>query len=285
MAQNKGFAGLDAQFTSWNASRIAVLPIPYDKTSTWNKGADKGPFAVIDASPALELYDIETDFEVFRQGIYTSPSLVTDPSPEKMVREVEERVSKLMDAGKFVIVLGGEHSVSIGSIRAHSKRIKDLCVLQLDAHSDLRDEYEGSKYNHACVMARVKESCPAVQVGIRSMCVEEKDSLDSENVFFAKDMISDKKWTDNVLDRLLPNVYVTIDLDVFDPSVMSATGTPEPGGLGWYDVVKLLRAVAEKRTVVGFDCVELCPDKSNRAPDFTAAKLIYKFLSYIYRNA
>jgi len=285
MAQNKGFAGLDAQFTSWDASRIAVLPIPYDKTSTWNKGADKGPLAVIDASPALELYDVETDSEVFKQGIYTCPSLVTKFPPEKMVQEVEESVSKLMDAGKFVIVLGGEHSVSIGSIRAHSKRIKDLCVLQLDAHSDLRDEYEESRYNHACVMARVKESCPAVQVGIRSMCVEEKDKLEPENVFFAEDIINDKRWIDNVLDRLLPNVYVTIDLDVFDPSMMSATGTPEPGGLGWYDVVKLLRAVAEKRKVVGFDCVELCPDKINRAPDFTAAKLIYKFLSYVYKNA
>jgi agmatinase len=156
-------------------------------------------------------------------------------------------------------------------------------VLQLDAHSDLRDEYEGSRYNHACVMARVKEICPVVQVGVRSMCVEEKEKINPESTFFAKDIVNNDEWIGRVLDRLSLNVYVTIDLDVFDPSIMPSTGTPEPGGLAWYPVMRLLRSLTENKNVVGFDVVELCPTEQNKAPDFLAAKLVYKFLSYIFK--
>ncbi|MGB3242284.1 MAG: agmatinase [Candidatus Omnitrophota bacterium] len=283
MKEYTGFAGLDREFTDWNNSKIAILPVPYDKTSTWVKGADKGPLALIEASSAVELYDIETDSEVYKQGIHTLPLLKTKKAPKGMIEDVEREVSKIIDAGKFTVVLGGEHSVSVGSIKAHCSKYENISVLQLDAHSDLRGEYEGSRYSHACVMARVGEMCPAVQVGIRSMCAEEKARLNPDNTFFAKDIVNSEEWINRVLDKLSLNVYVTIDLDVFDPSIMPSTGTPEPGGLTWYPVLKLLRSVAETKHVVGFDVVELCPNGSNKAPDFLAAKLVYKFLSYVFK--
>lgn len=293
MGRNKVFAGLDEKFTAFDTARIAILPVSYDRTSTWIKGADNGPFAIIDASPALEFYDIETDSCVYREGIHTCEARIIKSSPEEMVRVIERDVDNLITAGKFTVLLGGEHSVVIGAIRAFAGRTGDLSVLQLDAHADLRDKYEGSKYNHACVMARVKEEvCPVVQVGIRSMSREEKDMIIPGNTFYARDIAGRPEargqrledWVDKIIDRLSDNVYVTIDLDVFDPSIMPSTGTPEPGGLFWYDVLALLAEVAKKKNVVGFDCVELCPNEVNKAPDFLAAKLVYKFLSYIYKN-
>jgi agmatinase len=284
MKKQNCFGGLDKIFTEWGRSEIAILPVPYDKTSTWIKGADRGPLAIIGASNAVELYDIETDFEVYKRGIHTCEPFVTSSTPEKMVQQVEEKVLQLLNAGKFIVTLGGEHSVSIGPVKAHNTRFKDLCVLQLDAHLDLRDEYEGSRYNHACVAARMKEICPVVQVGVRSMSAEEKVGLDPDNVFFAKDIVGNDNWISRVAERLSPKVYVTIDLDVFDPSIMPSTGTPEPGGLTWYPVISLLRAISESLDIVGFDVVELCPAKGDRSPDFMAAKLVYKFLSYIYSD-
>ena len=285
MEQYTCFTGLGEKFTGFGSSKIAILPVPYDRTSTWIKGAAKGPFAVLEASPHLEWYDIETDSEVYKRGIHTCPPVEAEQlPPEEMVREVERAAAGLIDADKFVVTLGGEHSVSIGAVKAHNDAFKDLCVLQLDAHMDLRDEYEGSRYNHACVMARVREICPAVQVGIRSMDASEKAKINKRDVFFARDIVGSNDWTKKVVDRLSENVYVTIDLDVLDPSEMPSTGTPVPGGLNWYQVTGLLKAVAEKRRVAGFDVVELCPNEHNKAPDFLAAKLIYKFLSYIYCN-
>ena len=284
MEQYNVFADLDEAFRVRDRSKIAVLPVPYDKTSTWIKGADKGPLAIIEASGAVELYDIETDSEVYKRGIYTCDPIVTDSPPGEMVSQVEEKVARLLEDDKFVVTLGGEHSVSAGPVKAHSAKYEDFSVLQLDAHADLREEYEGSRYNHACIMARVRELCPVVQVGVRSMCAEEKGDLDPKSMFFAKDIIGRDDWIDKVVDRLSPNVYVTIDLDVFDPSIMPSTGTPEPGGLTWYPVISLLRAVSRKKTVVGFDVVELCPNDADKAPDFMAAKLVYKFLSYIYKE-
>jgi agmatinase len=178
------------------------------------------------------------------------------------------------------VVVGGEHSVSVGAVQAHVDRYPGLSVLQLDAHADLRDEYEGSKYNHACVMARIRELCPIVQVGIRSMDISEKPALAENRVFFAHAIHGSLTWIDQVVAGLTERVYLTIDLDAFDPSIMPSTGTPEPGGLGWYEVLTLLKTVCRRRTVVGFDVVELCPVETNWAPDFLAAKLIYKILSY-----
>ncbi|HUT44855.1 MAG TPA: agmatinase [Sedimentisphaerales bacterium] len=280
MGQTEHFGDLPEEYSALEHSRVVVIPVPYDRTSTWIKGAGKGPAAIIEASAHMELYDIETDSEVYKKGIFTSEPVDGQQLPEDMVEMVAGQVRQYLQGNKFVVVLGGEHSVSIGSVRGHAAKNADITVLQLDAHSDLRDEYEGSRYNHACAMARILELCPIVQVGIRSMDSSEKKALDTNRVIFAREIFTNKNWIKNVLSKLSENVYITIDLDVFDPSIMPSTGTPEPGGLLWYDVLGLLRTVFENRNVVGFDVVELCPDERNKAPDFLAAKLIYKLLSY-----
>jgi len=280
MAQSSSFGGLPEKYTSLEKANIVIIPVPYDRTSTWLKGADKGPAAIIEASANMELYDIETDSEIYKKGIFTDKPVVVAGPPEKMADKVAQKVRFYLKKGKFAVVIGGEHSVSIGTIKSHVEDNKNITVLQLDAHSDLRDEYHGSKYNHACVMARAREAAPIVQVGIRSMDSSEKKYISRKNVFFAEDIYNKKGWVETVISRLSDNVYITIDLDVFDPSIMPSTGTPEPGGLCWYDVLRLLKAVCDKKNVVGFDIVELCPNKYNKAPDFLAAKLIYKLLSY-----
>jgi agmatinase len=280
MGQRTNFGGLSKEYCDAKGARVVIIPVPYDETSTWIKGAERGPAAVIEASANMELYDIETDSEVYKSGIFTAGAVDEKSSPEAMVEAVARRVREYVKQGKFVVVVGGEHSVSIGAVKSHIDEGKDITVLQLDAHCDLRQQYKGSKYNHACVMARVRELCPILQVGIRSMDSSEKEFADRERIFFAKDIYDKRDWIERCVRKLTERVYVTIDLDVFDPSVMPSVGTPEPGGLLWYDVLGLLRAVVERKDVVGFDVVELCPNEQNKSPDFLAAKLIYKLLSY-----
>jgi agmatinase len=284
MGQAANFGDLPEEYSALKNARAVLIPVPYDGTSTWIKGADKGPAAIIEASAHMELYDIETDSEVYKKGIFTAGPIDGQELPEDMVKTVAEQVRQYLQNGKFVVVVGGEHSVSLGPVSAHIEKNADITVLQLDAHSDLRDEYEGSRYNHACVMARIAELCPIMQVGIRSMDSSEKNALDTNRVIFAGEISTNKTWIEKVLSKLSQNVYVTIDLDVFDPSIMPSTGTPEPGGLLWYDVLGFLKSVFENRNVVGFDIVEMCPDERNKAPDFLAAKLIYKLLSYKFRD-
>jgi agmatinase len=284
MARALNFGDLAADYSSRDGARIVIVPVPYDATSTWQIGAAKGPAAIIEASAHMELYDAETDSEVYKKGIFTDEPVVAESGPEAMVEAVEGRVSEHISSGKFVVVVGGEHSVSVGAIKAHCGDDKEVTVLQLDAHCDLRDSYDGSRFNHACVMARARETAEIVQVGIRSMDVSEKAFMDAERVFFARDIRQGGEWIDQVVSRLGERVYVTIDVDVFDPSIMPSTGTPEPGGMAWYDVLGLLRAVTRAKEVVGFDVVELCPNEHNKAPDFMAAKLIYKLLSYKFRG-
>ncbi len=280
MTEAANFGALPEEYSNLKDSSIVIIPVPYDRTSTWIKGADKGPAAIIEASANMELYDIETDFEVYKKGIFTDAAMKLRENPEEMAEQVKEKVGSYIKRGKFVVVAGGEHSVSIGAIGAFAEKHKKLTVLQLDAHCDLRDEYNGSRYNHACVMARARELAPIVQVGIRSMDFSEKRFVNKDNVFFAEDIYNKRDWINKVVARLSDEVYITIDLDVFDPSVMPSTGTPEPGGLLWYDVLALLKAVCSRKNVVGFDVVELCPNENNKAPDFLAAKLIYKLLIY-----
>lgn len=281
MVKKITFADSPVEYSRLDNAHIVLVPVPYDGTSTWLKGADKGPKAIFEASHNLEFYDIETDSEIYKKGIFIDKEITENSSPEAMVNAVHSTVSKHIKNKKFVVLLGGEHSVSIGAIKAHAENYKDMTVLQLDAHSDLRNEHCGSKYNHGCVMARVKEYCPIVQVGIRSMCVEENKIIDKKRVFYAHDICqsNSKDWVDKVIKLLTGNIYITLDLDVFDPGIMPSTGTPEPGGLLWYDVLFLLKKVIEKKNVVGFDIVELCPSE-NKAPDFLATKLLYKLLSY-----
>lgn len=273
------FGDIPDSFRQWDSAEVVILPVPYDGTSTWIKGADRGPAALLSASTKLERYDIETDSEPFRAGIYTDLPVTEASSPEKMVKAVRKRVSGHLDAGKFVVLVGGEHSVTIGALEAHAGR-GAFSILQLDAHTDLRDTYKGSRLNHGCVMARVPAGCPVVQVGIRSMDVSEKASVRNNRLFLAEDIQQGDKWMDKVVSRLTRKVYITVDLDVFDPSIMPSTGTPEPGGMGWFPMLKLLRKVISGRNLIGFDIVELCPIKDNRAPDFLAARLLYKILGY-----
>jgi len=262
------------------ASRIIIVPVPYDETSTWMKGADKGPDAIMEASVNLEFYDIETDSEAHLYGIHTIEPVNEKRSPEKLVGAVYDKVSDLLDQKKFPVVVGGNHTVSIGSARAFSEHFNDLSILQLDAHTDLRPEYEGSGYNHACAMARIGEFGPLVQVGIRSMSRDEVSIADRNRIFPAHELFLDKTKYRQAIGMLTENVYITIDLDVFDPSLMPSTGTPEPGGPEYYEIMNFLKEVIKKRNVVGFDVVELCPSPVNKAPDFVAAKIIYQLLSY-----
>jgi len=287
MTDRLEFGDFAPEFTRRDTAKVVIVPVPYDGTSTYIKGADRGPQAILEASPNLEFYDIQTDSEVFTEGIYTDDAVDGDwQGPEAMAAAVRKRIAGLVGEGKFPVVLGGEHSVSIGAFEAMAERYPDLTILQLDAHSDLRDEYEGSKCNHACVMARARELCPIVQVGIRSMDVGEKPTMDKKRVFFAHDICDgvDRGWIDQCVGLLSKNVYITIDLDVFDPSVLPATGTPEPGGMSWYEVMALMKAVFRAKNIVGFDVVELCPRPEHWGSDFLGAKLVYALLTLKYRQ-
>lgn len=275
----ENFGGLPKEFTDYKKSKIVVLPVPYDGTSTWIKGADKGPSAILVASAHMELYDIETASCVAEQGIHTLPALAPAASPEQMVATIEKTADKLVHDGKFIVMLGGEHSISIGLIRAYHKKFSKLGVLHLDAHGDTRESYEGSAYNHACVMARAREICSLVQVGIRSIDEEEISVKHNQHIFFAHAIRRDDRWMQKAVSLLPKDVFISIDLDVFDPSVLPSTGTPEPGGMTWYQVLDFLEMVIKQRNVVGFDVVELCPRAEEKSSDFLAAKLIYRLLS------
>jgi agmatinase len=273
------FGGLPVKYSACKNSNILVLPVPFDKTSSWIKGSDKGPQAIITASRNMELYDIETGSEIYKKGIHTAKA-ITAVNARTMVDKVRQKVSNALINKKFVVILGGEHTVSLGTIQAHAAFFNNFSILHLDAHSDMRDSYEGDKYSHACIMARAREiTGNIVSVGIRSSDSSELKNINKQNTFYASTIHHSKTWIKQVVKKLSQNVYITIDLDVFDSSVMPSTGTPEPGGLGWYGVLDLLEIVSKNKNIVGFDVVELCPSKSNMAPDFLAAKLIYKLLS------
>lgn len=261
-------------------SEIIILPVPYDETSTWMRGSDKGPDAILEASVNLEFYDIETASEAHLKGIHTTYPVLEKETPLKLVEAVYRRTLELIDQKKFPVIIGGNHTVPIGAFNAFAERYTDLTILQLDAHADLRQEYEGSGYNHACSMARAREVAPIVQVGIRSMSAEELPYADKDRIFYAYQLFNDKSLYRRAIDKLTSNVYITIDLDVLDPSLMPSTGTPEPGGPDYFDLMHFLRDVANSRNIVGFDVVELCPSETNKAPDFIAAKIIYQLLSY-----
>jgi agmatinase len=275
------FAALPPQYADFETSKVVILPVPYDSTTTWRSGSRDGPMAIIDASQHLELYDHELGRESYLVGIHTLPEL--QPSmkgPEETVTRVHKVASDLIQKGKFVMMLGGEHSLTVGTVRAFTERFEGLSVLQLDAHADLRDEYEDSKYSHACVMRRVLECCPIVQVGIRSMSQEEHLFLTQNRMqpFSAQGLPLDEE---GIVSALSADVYITIDLDVLDPSIMSAVGTPQPGGLSWHEILRILRRVAEHRRIVGCDLVELCPGEGPPSCSFLAAKLAYKLIGFL----
>ncbi len=273
------FGGLPVEFSGYESSHIVILPIPFDKTSSWLKGSNKGPSAIIEASKNMELYDIETNSEPYKNGIHTAKAVTAKKSAE-MADKAYRGVKGFLSDKKFVVSLGGEHSVSLGPVKAHVEAFGDISILHLDAHSDRRDSYEGDRLSHASIIARVTElTNKVVSVGIRSMDSSELKNIKGQKIFYASGIQKSKNWIKEAVRNLTKNVYITIDLDVFDSSIMPSTGTPEPGGLTWYQVVDLMASVFRSKNVVGFDVVELCPSQ-NKAPDFLAAKLIYKLLSY-----
>lgn len=277
------FGGSEVVY-DYDRSGIIIVPVPYDGTSTWMKGSDKGPDAIMQASVNLEFYDVETGTEVHKKGIHTIDPVTEWSSPETLVDAVYKQIKNLLLENKFPVTVGGNHTVSIGAVKAFSEKYPKLSVLQLDAHSDLRQEYEGSPFNHACAMARAAEFAPVVQVGIRSMSAEELPYVKHERIFYSHELYYDKSLYGKAAGELTDDVYVTIDLDVFDPSIMPSTGTPEPGGPDYFELMHFLRDVAAEKNIVGFDIVELCPSEGNKYPDFVAAKIIYQLLSYIFKR-
>lgn len=280
MGTSINFAGIPDQYANREDAAIWLQSIPYDGTSTWGKGADKGFEAFLDAAENMELFDIETQSEVYRKGIHVLPPLLESSSPESMYEAVYSSTKALLNHRKFLTFFGGEHSISIGIIKAYYEKYPGLTVLQIDAHADLRPEYMGTPYNHACAVYDAQQHAHLIQVGIRSMDESEMAHLVPSQCYFMHAIAGKLNWMQDSIDQMHENVYITLDLDAFDPAIMPATGTPEPGGFDWYTMTTYLQSVFAQRNVVGFDIVELAPISGYHAPEFLVAKLYYKMLSY-----
>lgn len=282
LPQNENFLGLDESLSSFEKSKVAILPVPYEGTTTYIKGTAKGPAAILAASQQIEFFDDELGAEPCKSGVATLPPLsFAGQSHEQALSKISEMAKKFLESDKFFVGLGGEHSITIPIVQEAVKIYSRLSVLQLDAHSDLRDSYEGSRLNHACVMARVNECCDFVSIGLRSGVMKEQENIRAgAHLIYAKDMAGKNDWQQSVFDALSDTVYLTFDLDFFDPSIMPAVGTPEPGGFHWYETLAFLKEVFEQKKVVACDVVELCPIERLVHPDFLAAKLVYKLIGY-----
>jgi agmatinase len=279
----QNFAGLTLPYTDFETARAVILPVPYDGTTEWHSGTREGPMAIIDASPYLEFYDIELDCEIHKVGIHTMAMIQPVTSgPEDMIERVYMVATEIIKHDKLIVMLGGEHSLSLGLAKALKGKYKELSVLQFDAHADLRNEYMGTKFNNACVMRCIMEHCPVTQVGIRSLSLEEKQFIDQNkmNTFYNYSLTPDLSVLPEIINSLNKYVYISIDFDVFDPSIMPSVGTPEPDGMKWNETLKMLREVCRQRNVVGFDLMELCPSEGHDACSFFAAKLAYKLIGY-----
>ena len=286
--QAAGFGGLDPGLASIENARIVMVPVPYDRTASYQKGTARGPAAIIEASRHMELYDDELGCDPSEVGIHTAPPVSgNEDPPEAMAAKVEEAAARYLAMGKMPVVLGGEHSVSIGAIRAYEKAHPRMSLVQLDAHGDLRLSFEGSEYNHACIMRHFAGRIPTLQLGIRSMCQEEADFIREKRLMVipAREFVRRPGVALEMVDRLTDEIYLTIDVDYFDPSLVPATGTPEPGGPGWYETLDFIRGLCRKRTLVGFDVNELSPLPGDAASDFLVAKLVYKVIAYRFRSA
>jgi len=278
---NQVFAGLAPPYSNLEQAKTVIVPVPYDSTSEWRGGSRHGPQAIIDASQYLELYDLELDREIYKVGICTLPQI--EPllsSPQDMIDRVYQVIKGLIQHEKFVMLLGGEHSLSLGAVKAFKEAFPRLSVLQLDAHADLRNEYLGTKYGQACVMRRIFEFCPICQVGVRSLSWEEKQFLTQNKLepFYMSDLASNATSVKQIMDSLSQDVYVTIDVDVLDPSIMPAVGIPEPDGMSWRQVLDIIESVALRKRVVGFDLMEFCPVEGPGSCAFLLAKLAYRLI-------
>jgi len=278
------FGGLEDEHASLANARAVVLPVPYDFTTSYQGGTRLGPAAIIAASRNMEMWDEEVG-PVYRAGIHTLPELEpTAASPEAMVARVEQATDWILEQGKLPAILGGEHSITTGAVRAAHRRYPKLSVLQIDAHADMRDTYLDTPHSHACVMRRIREMVPAASVGVRSLSEEEAEYLAANPApIWSTRRFRALGSPDPVLDALTDDVFVTFDLDGLDPGILPATGTPEPGGLDWYEAVDLLAAVASRKRIVGFDVLELAPTFGQAASDFLAARLVYRMIGLALR--
>ena len=277
------FGGTTPTTTDFSNARVIILPIPLDRTTSYVPGTRNGPHEILVASSHMELWDEETGTDVHSIGIFTLPEMEFPfATMDEVVREIRRVAAEIVNRGKFPMVLGGEHSITPAVVAAVAARHPGVSVLQLDAHADLRESYLGTPHSHACAIRRTLEFAPTTQVGIRSLSPEEAAAVPAlrTTIFYDYNMRNDPDWMDRVVESLSDTVYITIDVDGFDPAIMPATGTPEPGGLSWREALTLLRRVIERRKVVGCDIVELAPMGGNVAPNFMCAKLIYKILSY-----
>ena len=284
------FGGIDeSQYSELESSRIVVWPVSYEGTVSYGTGTGAGAMAIVEASRNMELYEEETDAEVYKIGIHTLEEFKPRETPEAMMSDLYDYTKDLLRSDKFVCMLGGEHSVSAPVIRAHAEKYHNMSVLQIDAHADLRDTYDGTPHSHASIMARVVKDMriPSVQVGIRSISADEARLIGTgipTKIFWAKDIAGKTDWIDAAIDSLTDNVYLTIDIDGLDPSIVPTTGTPEPGGLGWYETLTLIRKLAERKRIIGMDLVEYSYFENYDSPAFLCAKLVYKSLAYIFRS-
>jgi len=268
---------------SFDESSVVILPVPVDRTTSYVSGTRNGPHEILQASSHMELWDEEMQADIHGVGIFTLPEMEL-PFGEMapLIDEIERVAYEVIGRDKFLLTLGGEHSITPPLVSAAARKHPGLSLLQIDAHADMRDAYMGTAHNHACAMRRSLEYARITQVGIRSLSTEEAEALPRLNstVFYDHDMRRDPKWIDTIVESLGQNVYVSIDVDGMDPAIMPATGTPEPGGLSWAEITTLLRRTAERRTIVAADLVELSPIPGMVAPNFLCAKLVYKLLTY-----
>ena len=281
------FGGALPTRATFDDSSVVILPCPVDRTTSYVSGTRNGPHEILQASSHMELWDEELKADIHGVGIFTLPEMEL-PFGEMapLVDEIERVAYEIVGRDKFLVTLGGEHSITPPLVSAAARKYSGLSVLQIDAHADMRDSYMGTVHNHACAMRRSLEFASVTQVGIRSLSTEEAEALPKlkTKVFYDVTMREDPKWIDAVVDSLAENVYVTIDVDGLDPAIMPATGTPEPGGLSWPEITRLLRATAERRHIVAADIVELSPIPGMVAPNFLCAKLLYKLLTYRFAS-
>lgn len=280
----KTYAGIPEEFAKLESAKVVLIPVPYEGTSALSKDSNKGPEAFLEASENMELYDIETGTEVYKQGVYLAEAVKENSSPEAMIKAVHETTKKYIKKNKFVTVFGGEHAVSIGTIRAFNETFNNLTVLHLDAHANLNKTYNGSNFHSFCAVHEASQTTNLIQVGIRSMSVIEKTVMDEEKTYFAHEMAVDDSWIDSAIDQMTENVFITFDLSALDISIMPNNGNPEPGGLFWYETLDFLKQVFTEKNVVGFDIMEFCPNENDKASKALVARLFNKMLSYKFQN-
>jgi agmatinase len=297
LSNTDGFLSIpEAELATYQKARFIIQQVPYEHTSSYLQGSAKGPVAIISASHFVEFYDEALDMETYKHcGIATLEAIDFNGKVDADAIElIEQEATKIINDGKFVISLGAEHTVTFGFVKAHAKKYKNLCVLQIDAHSDLRQSYHDNIYSHASVMARIHElGIPLTQIGIRAQCKEEAELIKaSKNIhtFYAhqirnpKSEIRNQEWMEEAIATLSENVYLTIDADGFDPSIMPAVGTAEPGGLFWQETISFLHKVIQKKNVVGFDVVEIAPREGDILSEYTCAKLIYRIIGLLEKK-